>query len=66
MMGVPRIPFRANNDEATVQYRISRYAEMKVRRPYKRHYPQSHIVGPLHREWLLCVVCRLLRQAGRI
>jgi len=50
----------------TVEDRISRFAEMEIKRPIKRYYPQWHMLAPLHREWLLCLTCRLLRQAGRV
>ena len=64
-MGIPRPPY-AHKRMVTVEDRISRFAEMEIRRPAKRWYTQSHVKGPLHREWLLCLACRLLKQAGRI
>jgi hypothetical protein len=50
----------------TVEDRISRFAEMEIRRPVKRFYPQQHMHGPMRKEWLLILTCRLLRQAGGI
>jgi hypothetical protein len=65
MNGIPMRPIRTMR-MITVADRISRFAEMRIIRPKKSYYPQSHTLGPMHKEWLLALTCRLLRQAGRV